>query len=157
MKKKYLFLLAALCLLMFSYVSASGSIQAPDFRAYDLKLKYVSSNDYIGKKPVILFFWTTWCSYCRKEMGGLKDKCQKISSDGVELFAVNVEESQNRVERFMENYSWFSNVLLDRDAQVAYSYGILGFPTYIFIDKNGKIVFRGNSFTDNEYSRLLGK
>ena len=45
-------------------------------------------------------------------------------------------------------------VLLDLDSRVANSYNLLGIPTFIFINTQGKIVFQGNDLPEDYIERL---
>ena len=129
---------------------------AANFTLLDLEKKEFSLSDFKGK-PVILFFWTTWCPYCRKELKQLNDMHRELLQNGVGLVAINVEEPADRVQRFIESHPFSSRVLLDTDAKVASAYGILGVPTHIFINKEGRIVFDNHYFPQKEYNDLILK
>jgi len=77
--------------------------------------------------------------------------------DGVELVAINVEETADKVQRFIGSYSFSYRVLLDTDTKVAQAFGILGVPTYILINKEGSIVFDNHYFPQKEYKNLILK
>lgn len=139
------------------YVSAKELGEAADFKLKDLDGKQVSLSDYKGRQPVMLFFWTTWCPFCRKELKVLNEKHQELSKDGFEVFAVNVAEGASKVGNFIKHYQLTLRVILDIDSSVAESYGIFGVPTYIIIDNKGGIRFKGNSFPEKEYKALVSK
>ena len=80
-----------------------------------------------------------------------------LLQNGVELVAINVEETADKVQRFMGSYPLSYRVLLDTDTKVAQAYGILGVPTYILINKEGRIVFEHNYFPQKEYQDLILK
>ena len=127
---------------------------ASNFTILDLENKEFSLSDIKGK-PIILFFWTTWCPYCRKELKQLNTMHADLLRDGVELVAINVEETAEKVQRFMGSYPLSYRVLLDIDTKVAQAYGILGVPTYILINKEGRIVFDNHYFPQKEYKDLI--
>ncbi len=129
---------------------------APDFTLLGLENKKFSLSDFKGK-PVILFFWTTWCPYCRKELKQLNTMHAQFLQDGAELAAVNVEELADKVQRFIQSYPFSYRVLLDIDAKVAEAYDILGVPAYILINKEGRIVFNNHYFPQKEYKDLISK
>ena len=55
---------------------------ATNFTLLDLENKEFSLSDFKGK-PVILFFWTTWCPYCRGELKKLNTMHAQFLRDGV--------------------------------------------------------------------------
>jgi len=132
------------------------SEMASNFTLLDLENKQFSLSDFKGK-PVILFFWTTWCPYCRKELKQLNTMHAQFLRDGVELVAINVEEPVDKVQRFIGSYPFSFRVLLDTDGKVAGAYGILGVPTYNLINKEGRILFNNNYFPRKEYQNLILK
>lgn len=129
---------------------------AANFNLLDLDGNKVSLSDFKGK-PVILFFWTTWCPFCRKELITLKDIYPELTKEGWELLAIDAGEPTYRVKNFVERESLNFKVLLDMDAEVAYSYDILGVPAYVFVDKNGHIVFKGHYFLEAKYKDLISR
>ncbi len=127
---------------------------ATEFKLSDLENKEFSLSSLKGK-PVILFFWTTWCPFCRKELKTLKDKYPQLVKDGWELFAIDVAEPAYKVDSFIKSYSLNFKVLLDKDTAVVDSYDILGVPTYVLIDKKGQVVFKDHYFPQATYKDLI--
>jgi len=125
----------------------AGSLKsAPAFKLTGLNGKEVSLSDYKGKKAVVLFFWTTWCPYCREEMRGLNQEYAELTKGNIGFLAINVGESEDKVRNFVKSRILDFEVLLDRYTTVADSYDLMGVPTYIVIDKSGAIVSTGNHF-----------
>ena len=115
----------------------------------------VNLSNYKGK-PVILFFWTTWCPYCRQEIKNLNQQYSAMSKDGIVVFGVNVSESAAKVERFFKDYQLNLKILLDKDGLLADKYELIGVPTYIFLDKSGEMVLQAHNLPDN-YKSILFK
>ncbi len=126
---------------------------ASDFTLQDLSGNSVSLSDF-KDKPIILFFWTTWCPNCRREIFRLNQEYKSLRSEGVELLAIDIGESKSRIESFTKNYSIEYPVFLDSDSSVAYKYGILGVPTIILINKEGNIASVSHTFPE-DYKKLL--
>lgn len=129
---------------------------AADFTLPDLENKEVSLSDFKGR-PVILFFWATWCPHCRGELKTLNDEYEKIRNDAVELLGISTGETRFKVDNFTKTYHLAFRILLDEDTQVAQSYDIIGVPTFIFIDKQGRIVYRGHRFERKTYNQLISQ
>ncbi len=135
-------------------VSTEGIPQVNDFELESLSGSRVSLSDYRGKKSVLLVFWTTWCPYCRFALNSLKDERRYFNDRGVELLAINVGESLQKVTGFVEGAGIDFTVLLDRNSQVSDNYDVLGVPTYFLIGKFGKVVFSGNRFSKIKLQEL---
>lgn len=126
-----------------------------NFSLYDLEGNKISLSDFSGK-PLILFFWTTWCPFCREEFPVLTDNYNDLKKEGIEVLAIDIGESKERVKKFTVNLNLDMPfpILLDSASTVAYAYDLLGVPTFILIDSQGKIKFQGNDFPGN-YKQLL--
>lgn len=134
----------------------SNNTPAVNFRLTDLNNQKVSLSDLKGK-PVILFFWTTWCPFCREELKVLNNMYRKIQGDGIELLAVNVGEEAAKVKGFAEKNFLTYRILVDKDRSVAHSYKVLGVPTYVLINNKANIVSSSHFFPREEYKYLTAE
>ena len=151
-KKFRMWLLTALIWLALGF--AQGAL-ASDIILNDLGGQAVNISGYQGK-PVILFFWTTWCPYCREELKKLNQQSSVLANEGIVVLGVNVRESNYKVQRFFEGYPLNFKILLDRAGLLADKYDLMGVPTLIFLNKTGEVISRGHSLPDN-YKILLFK
>lgn len=156
-KGRTLVLISLIFLALGFFVEASAVASRPssngDIILNDLKGKAVNLSDYKGK-PTILFFWTTWCRFCREEIKTLNQAYPQMKQEGVTVFAVNIGESQYAVENFFVKHLFSFEVLLDRDALLADKYDIMGVPTYILINKSG-LLMKDNALPANYKEFLL--
>lgn len=156
------FLTAAQVTLLSSLLPAAQPVlteraeRAPDFTLPDLEKRQVSLSEFKGR-PAILFFWTTWCPYCVKELRQLNTMHPELSKDGIEIFSINEDEYVDKVPKFVKNYSLTYRVLLDTERKASDAYGIVGVPTYILVNKEGRIVFNNHYFPHKEYKGLISK
>jgi peroxiredoxin len=134
-------------------IEAKVNEPARDFKLSNLTGQEISLTQLKGK-PAILFFWTTWCPFCREEMSMLQNEYKKITAGGITLLAINVGEPREKAQKFFKGRNAEFPVLLDINSKVAYSYNLIGVPTFVLIDAQGKIRFQGNSFPDNYLSIL---
>lgn len=134
-------------------VPAKAGTVAADFELPDLKGKKISFSSF-KDKPVVLFFWTTWCPHCRKQIKYLSENRETLAKDGLEVLAIDVGEVSYKVENFAQVNQITFPILLDKDGIVADSYDVAGVPTVIVLNNKGKIVFR-NSYFPQEYKNLL--
>lgn len=118
--------------------NSNEPLMAPDFELEALDGSVIKLSE-IRDKNVLINFWYTGCTFCVIEMPDLQ-KLQEAYPDDLLLLAINVGESKEVIEDFMNENKLNFTVLLDEDMQVAYDYGIRSFPTTIAVNKNGEIV-----------------
>ena len=146
-----------LLIILVTLVLSSGKIAlADDIILNDLGGQAVNLSGYKGK-PVILFFWTTWCPYCRVELKKLNQQySSQMAKEGITVLGINVSESENKVRRFFKGYPLNFRILLDKDGLLADKYGLMGVPTYIFLDKSGQVISQAQNLPVN-YKSLFFK
>lgn len=142
-----------LAILIFLVTGSGKTASAEDIILKDLNNSPVNLSQYRGR-PAILFFWTTWCHFCRNGIKVLNQNYNEMEKEGIIVFAINVSEPEYNVRRFLKNYPINFRVLLDKDGLAANRYGIIGVPTYIFLDKSGRIIVTETSLP-TDYKNLL--
>ncbi|HYF38557.1 MAG TPA: TlpA disulfide reductase family protein, partial [Gemmatimonadales bacterium] len=87
---------------------------APAVTVNDLDGKPVDLGQYIGKRPVFLEFWATWCEQCEALLPRLR-AAQAAYGSEVEFFGVNVtvNQSRQRVRKYIETHQPGFRVLYD--------------------------------------------
>lgn len=113
---------------------------ATDFTMQNAAGNEVTLSSFMGK-PVVLNFWTSWCSYCKEEMPDFEAAYEQYGDQVqfVMLNAVKSEKDSDDGRRFIENAGYTFPVFYDTDGKAATAYAIRGFPATIFIDRDGKI------------------
>jgi peroxiredoxin len=135
-------------------VQAEGLAHRVDFTLPDLEGNPVSLDRFIGKQPVFLLFWATWCPHCNEAVPRINAiRENSARGDRLQILALDYKESPETVAAFIRRKHVAYPVLLDREGTVARSYRVLGIPTYILLDASGRIVYRGHELP--EISRIL--
>lgn len=131
---------------------------APDFslpllqnQGQKVRLSEISANH-----PVLLVFWATWCASCVSEIPLLNQWHQKYSPRGLQILAINVQESPGYLTRFMEDNPIEFPTLLDEEGEVSSLYGLVGIPSSVLLAKGGGIIYYGFGLPDN-MDKLLAK
>ncbi len=127
--------------------------EAPGFTLKSINGETVRLADFHGK-VVLLDFWATWCSPCRMSISQLKRLNNEFSGEGFVIVSVNLGEKLGRVKSFASTEGMTWTILLDSQGQVADSYGVRGIPTFILIDKHGRIRLKITGLTPNFYETL---
>lgn len=121
--------------------------KAPDFSVKTLEGKQFELSSHLGKKPVLLFFWSFFCGPCREEMPSLQEVYTQIGQDRMEFLGVNLDGKglSKAIDKFIETSKLQFVPLFDEligvNYKVADPYGVAGTPTVYIIDKNGNIAF----------------
>ena len=115
----------------------------------------VSLSEFQGQKPVLLYFWATWCHYCQATRPAVI-KMQKDNPDAIEVLAINVGsgDSLAKVQRYDEANPAPFTVLYDPDSKVTRSYKVEGIPHFVLLDKTGAVKYSGNRLPSDPMSLL---
>ncbi|HWO93699.1 MAG TPA: redoxin domain-containing protein [Dehalococcoidia bacterium] len=128
---------------------------APDFVLEAIEGGSVRLSDY-GGRPVFVNFWATWCKPCRQEIPEMVEAFDRYAGEGLVIIAINVQESRDAAQGFVDEFGMDFPVGLDVRGDVAEAYRVLGLPTSFFIDRNGVIqaIHRGPLNADQMDDRL---
>ena len=99
---------------------------------------------YIGKGPVVMEFWATWCPNC-KELEPAMLAAQKKYAGTVQFIgvAVSVNESPELVRRYVENHKLAGAQFYDRKGAALDAYDVPATSFVVVINKAGKVVYTG--------------
>jgi len=94
--------------------------------------------DYRGK-VVLVNFWATWCAPCRDEMPSIQRLKEKLAGRPFEVLAVNLDEPEARVRKFLSQMKVDFTVLLDPEKKVARAWEARILPASFVIGPDGRI------------------
>ena len=106
--------------------------------------KPVNLSQYVGKRPVVMEFWATWCGNCHELEPALKalhaKYADKVSFVGV---AVSINQSPARVKAYVakNNLPWIQ--LFDRKGEATGAYDAPATSYVVVLDASGKVVYTG--------------
>lgn len=117
---------------------------APAATVQSLDGKPVDLGQWVGKTPVLLEFWATWCSNC-KELEPAMVAAQKKYGARVKFIAVAVSVNQSRelVRRFVTKHALPAEVLFDRTGAATDAYDVPATSYVVVLDRAGKVVYTG--------------
>ena len=141
--------LLALLVLLLPLSALSGGLKAVQGRAtpglaFSLASGQTLEMGALKGKVVLVNFWATWCPPCRREMPSM-DRLDKMETGRpFTIVAVNVKESDDLVERFLEEMPVGFPVALDPEGKLAAAWKAFVYPTSYLVDKAGRIRYSLN-------------
>lgn len=112
--------------------------RARDFTLEALDGNTVSLEDHRGS-VVLVNFWATWCAPCRAEIPDIQAIYDERQGDGFVVLGVNVEETREQVEPFVNEFNISYPVLLDESGRLLKMYRAMGLPMSVIVDQEGVI------------------
>jgi len=107
----------------------------------------INLSSYKGKL-VVINFWATWCTPCKKEMPSLDRLYQDKDFKNLQVFAVNMEQPNTlKTKKFFEDLKIQKlEIFFDNELNFVKEFKLRGMPTTILINKKGE-----------EFARILGE
>jgi peroxiredoxin len=113
-------------------------------------------------KPILICFWATWCSPCKKELNTYAELYEDWREEtGVKIYAVTVDDQRTvgSVAPYVNGQSWEYEILLDTNKQFQQAMGVTAPPHTFLLDGTGKIIWQHSGYMagDEEevYTELL--
>lgn len=114
-------------------------------RIADINGQAVDLGQYIGKQPVMLEFWATWCPLCRALEPQMRTLTQRYGKRlQVFVVAVGVNQNPRSIKRHLEKHPLPGIVLWDGDGAAVRAFNAPGTSYVVVLDRNGKVVYTGS-------------
>lgn len=98
-------------------------------------------------RPVMVLFVAHWCPHCQREVPLLAPELGRVTPAGVDVITVStsVRDSDPNYppSAWLKREGWPGTVLADdTGASTADAYGLSGFPYFLLLDRDSKVVAR---------------
>jgi thiol-disulfide isomerase/thioredoxin len=122
---------------------AVGSM-APNATLETLDGKRIELGSLIGKTPVVLEFWATWCSNC-EELEPTFQAVQKKYAGKVRFasIAVAINQSPERVRRWIARHQPGRDFFYDHAGDAAEGYDAPATSYVVIVDASGRVTYTG--------------
>ena len=118
--------------------------KAPIVSVHDLDGKPVDLGQWIGKRPVFLEFWASWCTNCAALLPTVKAAAHRYGSK-IEFVGINVAVNQTpaRARKYLETEHPPYRALYDDQGASTRAYHVPGTSYVVIIDAHGTVVYTG--------------
>lgn len=126
---------------------------APGFNSLSTSGRFFELSESEGK-PVLLSFWSDWCSSERQELNFLKKVSERYPQ--VVIAIVDAKpgtpsiRSLARISGALAEWGIGAKILVDRNLQITGLYNITALPTSMVIDPGGRIAYRQSNFFNSD-------
>jgi thiol-disulfide isomerase/thioredoxin len=115
----------------------AAAVETLDGQPFDLA-------QYVGKGPVLIQFWATWCPNCKALEPQMQAAMQKYAGKvKFVAVAVAVNQSVERVRAYRDAHGMKQDIVYDRKGAAAGNYDAPATSYIVVIDARGKVVYTG--------------
>jgi peroxiredoxin len=147
MKMKSL-LVSQIVLLIFVNVLAQQETQsssnrtAPNFKLENIEREVIELNDFVGKGPVLLCFWSSCCKSAVMQIEAFSPLYENYKDKNFIMLAIATDDERTvaKVKPLVKIKKYNFPVLYDTEGTVARMFYAFDMPFYVLIDIQGKIV-----------------
>ena len=134
-------------LLLFGFIHAASAANlkpypedapTPALKLPDLQGRMHDLSDYKGQ-VVLVQFWATYCTPCRKEMPSMNKLIKKMGDVPFKILAVDMGETHDEVTHFVKQVKPEFTILMDETGEAIGAWRVFAAPSNFIIDPRGKI------------------
>lgn len=131
--------------------------KAPVVTIPDLDGRAVDLGQFIGRKPVFLEFWATWCPICEELLPRVRTARARYG-DRVTFIGVNVavNQTRDRVRRYLRQHDVPFQVVYDEEGVSTRAFDAPQTSYIVIVDAEGKVAYTGVG-TEQKFEDALAR
>ena len=102
---------------------------------------------------VLVYVWTTWCGWCRKEMPELEALHREFRGQGLFVLAVGANGDNDLLRETALERGLTFDILRDDGKATAKAYAVRGYPMTVIIDRYGIIRHTSYGYGEDNYQQ----
>lgn len=116
---------------------------APNFKLESIEREVIELNNFIGKGPILLCFWSSCCKSAVMQIEAFTSLYEKYKDEHFVMLAIATDDEKTiaKVKPYAKSKDYKFPVLYDTDGNVARTYYAFDVPFSVLIDKSGKITY----------------
>ncbi len=146
------------CLLLIfnAFILGQGGTKIPDLEIKMLNGQRTSIYKLLKKGPLLIDFWATWCTPCKKLMVHLDDYHQRYNDEGFQVLMINQDtpRSLGKVKSYVNSKKHKFLVAVDPNQQLSKKLNGQIMPSLILIKQDASIVWRHQGFMAGEEKEI---
>ena len=140
-------------------IVANAQKTIPNVNVKTLDGQTVNLKNYAASsgKTLIIDFWATWCSPCKKELDAVAEYYEDWQKKyNVELLAITIDNQRAlpKVPGIVESKGWEFTIFSGNEEEMRNAFNFQTIPQTLVIDKNGYIVFEHNGYVPGDEEEL---
>ncbi len=128
---------------------------APNVTLVNAEGRLVPLASYRGK-PVLLDFWATWCAPCVAATPNVAEIEKEAGPKGLVLLAIDEDKEAKKATDYLAKHqdSWPDT---HDDGKINDAFGSVPLPTYVLIDREGKVVYVESGFHEQALRKAIAE
>jgi len=144
-KNKLILALLVVSMGILSFANKSGekgkNFSLQNSKVNKIKSDFLSREEFLTKKLLIINFWASWCVPCLTEIPSLNRLYELKKEQGLYIVGINsdYENQKKLIQKTKKKYNITFPLIADKRGELLDAFSVSGLPT-TFLVKDGKII-----------------